>query len=214
MYLPPLFKWLIIGPFYFYVNHQKGCIIRHKDIKFIIRHSPYFTLLEGSQNKMIKNNIALFISGVSLIISVFSVIYQAYSNHAKITLSYRSHFCGEGINFYLTIENYSRLDISISRMFLIVNEKTFEFRYTPKVIITVATTKGREVTDRKELLSTALPFTIKGLGAVGGYFSVLADKSTVAKFETPVTLLIKVYTNRGIFSFPINAINNKDEDIY
>jgi len=156
-----------------------------------------------------KENISLFIAIAGFVLSIFNIIRQYYFNRAKINIIYRSHYCGGSVSFNLAIENCSQLDISISRMLLIVNNKEFEFLYLPKTIWTITHRTGGVETDRKKIDSISFPQTIGGLGAVGGCFAVDVDKETCGLFESPVAVALKVFTNRGCFLFPVMADNNK-----
>jgi hypothetical protein len=161
-----------------------------------------------------KENISLFIAVAGLSLSIYSVIRQAYFSRAKLRITYRSHYCSETTSFNLIIENCSRLDISISKMALVINSRECDFLYSPKTVWATEIKSGGEVKSRKEIDSIIFPQTISGLGSIGGYFAIVLDSKTNKILGKPCEIVIKVFSNRGIFSFPIKTNYPKVDDVY
>lgn len=159
-----------------------------------------------------KENISLAIATAGLVLSIINVIRQELFNRAKINLLYRSHYCGRTANFDLLIENWSKLDISISRMFLVADNNEYEFRYMPKTVWKIGNDAKGCV---KEIESISLPQTILGLGAIGGYFCVDVGPEIISFLsKSGVSLTMKIVTNRGAFSFSFIADKYHLENIY
>lgn len=152
-----------------------------------------------------KDNISLIIAIAGFVLSVFNIIRTEYFNKAKLKFTYRSHYCGQTVNFNFLIENCSRLDISISRMFLIAGNEEFEFRFLPKTVWSVTEQCGNTEVEKENIKSISLPQTIAGLGALGGYFSVQVSENVMDVLKDEANIAIKVMTNRGIFLFPFTT---------
>lgn len=99
------------------------------------------------------------------------------------------------LNLMLSIENKSRLPISISRISILLDGKEYLCSYRSiKVLEFAATEKGvRKVTESH--FSLPFPIPIFSLGAVGGYLT-FPDFPRISE-NPPTPLTLRVYTNRG-----------------
>lgn len=91
--------------------------------------------------------------------------------------------------FNLIFNNTSKLDIAITRIFLLYNDQSIEFKWQPDII------PHRQ--DRK-IETERLPIHIPAMGAIGGYFVVYNDNYEFdfnKLMNTPFK--IKIYTSRG-----------------
>ncbi len=149
---------------------------------------------------------------LALILSIYNWYYDFVHNKANINLIFKSckhlgNVYGKPLSFYLTIENLSHLDVSISRMFLHIGDVSFEFDTLPNYVMEYSSPY-----DVNHIFSKELPLKITGLGAVGGFFNVntkdfpLLEASQL--FEKDVS--ITVHTNRKLvktFKIDINKAN-------
>ena len=156
---------------------------------------------------MDKEQITFIIAVLSFVLSVYNFLHSLFINRSNLKLIYKSHsYCNFApeytIIFNLVFENKSRLDISISRLFLKVNESIYEFDSEPNWVGEKTRSTGNKITDKITLHSLEIPQTISGLGAIGGYFWV--DTYKKIKFNKYNQVTIIAYTNRGKFKYPIN----------
>lgn len=156
---------------------------------------------------MTNDQITFIIAVISFILSVYNFLYSLFINRSNLKIIYKSHiFCDNipecPIIFNLILENKSRLDISISRLFLKVNDCIYEFDSEPNWIGEKTQRTGNKITDKITLHSLEIPQTIPGLGAVGGSFWV--NTSNNFKFNKSDQVTIITHTNRGKFKYTIN----------
>lgn len=123
----------------------------------------------------LKNNFTTCIAVISLLISLYNWWFNFRHTKAKLNLIFKHckiirNQPGTPMSFHLIIENLSHLDVSISRMFLCVGDKRYEFDSLPYQIM-----KYTSPEETKLQYSSALPITIPGLGAYGGFFCVRLD---------------------------------------
>ncbi|MBA8935837.1 hypothetical protein [Clostridium beijerinckii] len=161
-------------------------------------------------NLLTKETITFLIAIIGFLLSLFNTLYLLLSNRKNINLIYKYHeecsrLRNKPIYFEFIIENRSRLNISISRMFLNVNETTFEFSSSPEFIYEHTRSNGSCVVDRKVFYSNTLPQTISGLGVLGGFFWV--DTSDDFEYDRlyKSDISISLHTNRGKLTFPITC---------
>ncbi len=156
---------------------------------------------------MTKEQITFIIAVISFMLSVYNFLYSLFINRSNLKITYKSHtFCSHlpesPIIFNLVLLNKSRLDISISRLFLKVNDCTYEFDSEPNWVGEKTQRTGNKITDKITLHSLEIPQTISGLGAVGGYFWV--NTSNNFKFNKSDQITIIAHTNRGKFKYTID----------
>lgn len=152
------------------------------------------------------------ISIISFFLSLWNFFTPLYNNRSKLTVSLEkvtnlSHLCDKPFIFRMTLENRSRLSISVSRMFLSCNNKTFEFEWLPRSVASTVETAGddKHVTHH---CSVELPYTIQGLGAAGKYFWVYTCNSFNCHDLVDYPVFLTCYTNRGIKKIKLNISEN------
>lgn len=165
------------------------------------------------KNILTKENITFFIALISFLLSLFNFISILIANRKHIKLTYKIHhecptFNEHPIFFELIIENLSKLDISVSRMFLIVGEVSYEFSSLPEFVYETTQRTGSTITDRKTYYSNSLPQTIKGLGVLGGFFWVNTCNAFNYNNLYTSDVSLCLYTNRGKSTFPIICKRN------
>lgn len=150
---------------------------------------------------MITSNI---ISGISALISLCALmvsIWHWISDYIKekpninLTLrGYRPKGLSQKINpfavFSVIIENKSKLDIAITRMYLTVKGETLEFEWQEKSSV---------FNNKLVIQNQKLPIHIVGMGAFGGHCLIFEKSETNINLNnlsnTPFS--IKVITSRG-----------------
>ena len=164
-----------------------------------------------------KDNITFLIAVIGFALSLWNFFKDLWNHRSKIRLRYKSCAIGKTARrnimyFELSFENFSRLPISISRIFFKNNNNIFEFEWIPEKITTTTYKTGNTVTDQKSYFSEKIPHSIDGLGLWGGFFFL----STPFEFKKSDLLdnksKIILYTNRGKkeLNLPITAESIKN----
>lgn len=156
------------------------------------------SLFDFVSNDYIRTYIAL--SG--FIISVANSVYLISVNSFKINLIQKSYsFCAREMNhpvyFEFAIENKSRTPVSVSRMYLNVNKKRYEFQWDKERIGHCEFKTGEVVTEAYSTYSVTLPQIIQGCGVVGGFFYVETDNSLTEKEFESSEISIEIHTGKG-----------------
>ncbi|GEM_PF-3534293 len=155
-----------------------------------------------------KDNITFAIAVLGFIFSLCNTIYLIVLNKRNLKVTCKKYSpCGyltdKPIFFELIFENNSRRSISITRMFLNIDNKKFEFFSFPQLVYEENNkTCGRITSEQKEY-SLVLPKTIDGFGVLGGFFCVLTNNCVDFKKLSTAKLSLSVHTNRGITNVPI-----------
>ena len=155
-------------------------------------------LFDIVSNDYIRTYIAL----AGFIISAVNSIYLISTNSFNINLVQKSYaFCehvqNHPIYFEFAIENKSRLPVSISRMYLIVDKKKYEFQWEKERIGRHEFKAGNEVTEAYSTYSITMPQVIQGCGVVGGFFYVETEESLREKDFLNSEIIIEIHTNKG-----------------
>lgn len=94
-----------------------------------------------------------------------------------------------------SIENQSRLPISITRIQIQVAGKMYDCERLPYVIETSEYRVGGEVVDRTLVKSTVLPINLLALAAESGFLAFSIPQGTQSANDKD--LIVQIYTNRG-----------------
>ena len=160
-----------------------------------------------------RENINFSIAIISFILSVYNFAHEKLQNRKKLNITYKNHFIAEhdhkSITISLAFENLVKNPISISRIYLCVDDEKYDFYWIPQFVLRATRQTNGEVTDEINVHSIPLPFTIEGYGVVGGFFFTKAPQS-VYDFENANTSLL-VYSNKGIKTYPILMNNTSRE---
>ena len=138
---------------------------------------------------------SIIISIASLLISLSTYIYNALSKRKKISLSILeySHACNES-QFFLAIENCSHLPVSISRIFINVDNTLYECKRIPTTVRTIERSNRGSVTI-EEIKTLPFPIALNSLGGLNGY--VVFPKSPKISENQDTLVNFQLYTNRG-----------------
>lgn len=160
-----------------------------------------------------KENITLAIAILGLLGSIFSWVFNFLSRRKKIRfLIYDYQRLGDIHQFVFSIENLSQLPISISRIFLVIDNKKYECTYIPKRVSETTREIGRKVIERKSEYSLPMPIVLTSLGAMHGYVIFENCPKNLENPQTPATLLL--HTNRGRpMKLKAQLVQNSHQDI-
>lgn len=160
-----------------------------------------------------RENISLVIAVIGFILSVYNFVHEKMQNRMKINITYKNHFIAEhdhkSITISLAFENLVKNPISISRIYLCVDDKKYDFYWIPQFVLRATQQTNGQVIDEINVHSIPLPFTIEGYGVVGGFFFTKAPQS-IYTLESANTSLL-VYSNKGIKKYPILMNNTSHE---
>lgn len=150
--------------------------------------------------------ISTYIALAGFIISIANSIYLICINSFKVSLITKSYaICsdleGHPIYFELAIENNSRIPLSVSRMYLNVNEKKYEFQWEKERIGHFEFRTNGIVTEEYSTYSETLPQIIQGCGVVGGFFYVETEDALKEDEFMNSEISIEIHTNRGNKTF-------------
>ncbi len=151
-----------------------------------------------------------FISIMGFALSVFNLCYLLITNCFKIKLIAKSYaFCSNLENhpifFEFAIENHSRIPVSISRMFLIVNGIYYEFQWEKEEIGYSNHTQGNKVLSSNYFYSITLPQFVSGMGVVGGFFFVNTDNELTKENFLHSNVFVELHTGRGKRKFKLDV---------
>ncbi|MBP1546329.1 MAG: hypothetical protein J6A37_06995 [Oscillospiraceae bacterium] len=168
-------------------------------------------LFEVVTNDFVRTYAAL----AGFVISVINSIYLISVNSFKLSLIQKSFaFCdnhkGHPVYFELTIENKSRIPMSVSRMFLIINNQKYEFQWETERIGHFEFKTNGKVTEQYSTYSLTLPQNVSGMGAVGGFFFVPTDDSISRTDFLNSQLWIEIHSNRGRKKFKVDLAKLSD----
>lgn len=153
--------------------------------------------------------ITFVISIVGFILSLYNFGIGLIHNHIHIRITYKNHLCITGdpkaLLIMMNIENLSRLPISISRAFLCVGENRYEFSSMPHFAYERTQRTGDEIHDKVVTHTTELPCPIPALGAVGGFFHVIAPVTNERLLTEPTKIVL--WTNRGKRAYKVHMDN-------
>ncbi len=146
------------------------------------------------------------------LISIINSIYLISINTFNINLIQKSYaFCENEYKhpayFEFAIENNSRLQLSLSRMFLYVNDRKFEFKWEKERIGRTEFKSGDRLIEGYSTYSLTLPQSIPGLGVIGGFFYVETDKSITEREFINSKVYVEICTNRGNKKFKIDPLS-------
>lgn len=152
-----------------------------------------------------------FISIAGFFLSIFNLIYLLATNIFKIRFIAKSYaFCANlkrhPMFFEFAIENHSRIPISISRMFLVINEIYYEFQWEKEEIGYSKHSQGERTLESTYFYSIPLPQYISGMGVVGGFFYVNTNDELTEEIFLNSNVFIELHTSRGKRKFKLDVL--------
>lgn len=163
-----------------------------------------------------KENITFAIAITGFILSIYNFVHERRQNKMKLAVTYKNHHLSnsdqKGLNISLCIENLVKEPIAISRMYLILNSKKYEFFWIPQIIYYADFKKNNKILDEIKIHSVELPTRLEGNGVIGGFFFVKLDRIFTDEELKVSNPSITIYTNKGIQTYSIE-INNPSVEI-
>lgn len=146
--------------------------------------------------------ISTYIALAGFVISIANSIYLINVNSFKISLIIKSYAICSNLErhplyFELAIENNSRISLAVSRMYLNVGEKKYEFKWEKERVGHFEFKTNGVLTEEYSIYSETLPQVIQGYGAIGGFFYVETESNLNEGDFMNSEMSIEIHTNRG-----------------
>ena len=153
---------------------------------------------------MNKENITFLIAVIGFLLSLWNFLKELWYNRSKINIRFKNQapiisLGDKCLRIELSIENKSRIPISISRMFLVYKDIEYEFEWIPRLVVYDHIKEQNNIHDIMKNCTLALPTTIPGLGVYGGYFIAVINEDFYSDIKNDYFL--KIQTNRKKFVF-------------
>lgn len=150
-----------------------------------------------------RDNITLAIA----LLGAFGTLRGFYQNRFSVRLTYRSQLVQPSFKvgiiwFDFLIENLSNFPVSISRIFISINDNTYEVLHEKYRVHSLT----ENFSGSKEVFSVytiPLPVKLEGLGSIGGYFQLRMPQYLAEENFLKSSVVVTLYTNRGKKSFTI-----------
>lgn len=143
-----------------------------------------------------RENITLAIALFGAIGTIATWIVTAFHSRKKVTFRIvKIYPIKKTLTLYLSIQNRSRLPISIDSMSIVIENVSYHCQVPPHVIFTVTHRSGQTITDKKDYISINFPINLSSLGGASGYIEFDIPQEVSKKLSTP--LILEVSTNRG-----------------
>lgn len=148
------------------------------------------------QKYLTRENITLAIALFGALGNIINWIMNYYSFQRKITIHINkiSHF-GNAVVAYVTIQNKSRLPISINDISLKTNGKIYTGFHIPQLTLKIKRRTGDTITAEREYSCMTFPVNLGSLSGVSGYLFLDTSKEDSETLSTLLTF--EVSTNRG-----------------
>lgn len=164
------------------------------------------------ENLFTKENMTLIISLLGLILSISNTTYLFIVNRKNLKVTFKNYVdCSrtdKSMFFNLIIENRSRTKISISRMFLIIDELKVEFDAYPAPVFWRTEKTGERIDSSITIYSQTIPKDIDGLCSVGGLFEI--ENFPFKEFYNSKSLMLEIYTSRGLITKKLSIPENNN----
>ena len=161
---------------------------------------------------LIKENITFFIAVIGFLLSIWNFFEPKIKNRCNLQIECKdfitaSHLTRESkmpMYLSLTINNKSTLPISISRMFLTINQQTFEFTWIPQIVHQSRLTCRDTILDSTVVKTHPFPVHIPSLNLVSGYFCTFVNESFTDDILLRASCSITLHTSRGVKTYNLN----------
>lgn len=150
-------------------------------------------------------------------LSIWNFIETRWQNRVNIGIEckdylYADFFKTKPLFVGLTITNKSRLQISVTRIFIELNRTSYEVSWIPMPVFNARLTQNDALLDSTIVKSIIPPLNMGGLSSVSGYFTISShgkiNISTLQGSDAKITL----HTNRGAKSY-IAALHQHSLDV-
>ena len=161
-----------------------------------------------------RENITLVIAIAGFVMSLYNFFRAIWDKRCSFSVGYVSHYCHLSrsekhaeLVFRLNFINQSSVPLTIVRMFMVVDDKKYEFLFPEQQVYRMTRTENGKNFQIGEIKSQSLPFRIEGNGALGGYFAVYLPPEMEKRFQLAGTWKIIVQATQKKKTFSIVADN-------
>ena len=159
----------------------------------------------------IEKPVTFFIALVGFLLSLWNFFTPLLKNRCNIQIDCKdfitaSHLKRGGkMPMYLSliINNKSTLPISISRLFINIDQQTFEFTWIPQVVHQSRLTCRDTILDSTIVKTHPIPVQIPSLNLTSGYFCAFVDSSLTDEILLKAHCSITLHTNRGVKNYDL-----------
>lgn len=163
-----------------------------------------------------KDNITFLIAVFGFLLSVYNFLRELLQNRMSLHVTYKNHHISShdkmGITLSLSIENKVKIPLSISRIFLNINNESLEFYWIPQFVFRATQSSKGNIYDEINIHTIPLPVQIEGYGIVGGFFFVKSSRTITNEELFSSKTSITIYSSKGIKTYPI-IMNNIELEI-
>lgn len=158
------------------------------------------------------DNVKTLISVFAFILSFLNTAYLLCTQRFRIKISFKEYTIIENISdkpliLGTVIENLSRVPVSVSRMYLYVNNEKFEFSWFPQLIFASNLTQNGKKQSKANIYSSCFPQNISPLGSYCGYFAVISRDTFTVDDLKKAKCRIEIHSSRGKRRFKIDFSN-------
>lgn len=161
-----------------------------------------------------RENITLVIAIAGFVMSLYNFFRAIWDKRCSFSVGYVSHYCHLSrsekhaeLVFRLNFINQSSVPLTIVRMFMVVDDKKYEFLFPEQQVYRMTRTENGKTFQIGEIKSQSLPVRIEGNGALGGYFAVYLPPEMEKRFQLAGTWKIIVQATQKKKTFSIVADN-------
>ena len=161
-----------------------------------------------------RENITLVIAIAGFVMSLYNFFSAIWDKRCSFSVGYVSHYCHLSrsekhaeLVFRLNFINQSSVPLTIVRMFMVVDDKKYEFLFPEQQVYRMTRTENGKTFQIGEIKSQSLPVRIEGNGALGGYFAVYLPPEMEKRFQLAGTWKIIVQATQKKKTFSIVADN-------
>lgn len=163
-----------------------------------------------------KENITFLIAVIGFLLSLYNFFRELLHNRMLLRVVYKNHLISEhdhcGITISLSIENKTKIPISISRAFLNIGENSLEFYWIPQLVFRATHSGKNAIYDEVNVHTITLPARIEGYGIIGGFFFCKSPTPICNEDLLSSKTSITINSNKGIKTYPI-CMNNTSLEI-
>ena len=146
-----------------------------------------------------RNNITFLIAIAGFAMSLYNFFRALWDRRCALSIDYVNHHCSPckghtRFEIRMNIQNLSSAPLSIVRMYIICDGKSYSFAFPAQEVMEFTHTKGGIETRHLEVLSQSLPFTISGHGVCGAYFAAYLPPELQSKLEGKCKFQLAVQT--------------------
>lgn len=155
-----------------------------------------YLLNQFIQKYFTKDNLTLVTAVFGALSSIITWIINYRRSRKNITIQVNKicHF-GNAIVAHVTIQNESRLPISINDVSAKIKGKLYNGFHVPQCTINISTITENNVTASRECCTMSFPINLGSLSGVSGYLFFDTSKEVSETLSTHLTF--RVSTNRG-----------------